>query len=180
LRRWILVLVLVARPARGDEGITLGAPSGGEVSLRPAEGELLLLHFWATWCPTCIDDIGNLQTAWAACPEARLRVFAVNVGEGEADVAEFVGRHGIRLPVLRDPKGRVWREIDGRGLPMNLFWTQQGRRTEVGPKTADEWRRQLASFGCEDPSGSEEHPDARGSSGRDPGRKSGVSGRTGK
>ncbi len=98
---------------------------------------MLLLHFWATWCPSCAEDIDNLQRAAAACPEAPLRVIAVNVGEADSDVAEFVNEHGVRLPVLRDPKGRVWREIDGRGLPMNLFWTQQSRRTDVGPKTAE-------------------------------------------
>jgi thiol-disulfide isomerase/thioredoxin len=152
MRRWILLLGLVALPAWGGEGVALIGPDGSEARLQPSQGELLLLHFWATWCPTCAEDLGNLERAAAACPEAPLRVIAVNVGEGDADVAEFVEKHGVRLPILRDPKGRVWREIDGRGLPMNLFWTRETRHTDVGPKTVEEWRSQLAPHGCaEDP-----------------------------
>ena len=147
------MLALVALPAWGGEDVALIGPGGNETVLQPSEGEMLLLHFWATWCPTCAEDIDNLQRAAAACPGAPLRVIAVNVGEAAADVAEFVNQHDVRLPVLRDPKGRVWREIDGRGLPVNLFWTQESRRTDVGPKTAEEWRSQLAAFGCEAPSG---------------------------
>ena len=153
MRRWLLLLGLVALPAWGGEGVALIGPGGNETVLQPSEGEMLLLHFWATWCPTCAEDIDNLQRAAAACPEAPLRVIAVNVGEADADVAEFVNKRGVWLPVFRDPRGRVWREIDGRGLPVNLFWTQESRRTDVGSKTAEEWRSQLAAFGCEDPSG---------------------------
>lgn len=160
---------LVVLPAWGGDGITLVGPDGKESVLRPADGEMLLLHFWATWCPSCAEDIDNLQRAAGGCPA--LRVITVNVGEGESDVAEFVAEHGVRLPVLRDPKGRVWRDVDGRGLPMNLFWTQQTRRTGVGPKTLEEWRREFASFGCEGPSDAEERPDPDSdeSQARDPG-----------
>jgi peroxiredoxin len=148
MRRWILLMGLVALPAWGGQDVALVRPDGSEAVLRPAEGETLLLHFWATWCPSCAADIDNLQRAVAACPQAALRVIAVNVGEDESEVAEFVKEHDILLPILRDPKGRVWREIDGRGLPMNLFWTRAGRRTDVGPKTADEWSSELAPSGC--------------------------------
>ncbi len=148
------MLGLFALPAWGGEGVTLVGPDGNDAELRPEEGEVLLLHFWATWCPSCAEDIDNLQRAAAACPKALLRVIAVNVGEDELVVAEFAKEHNVRLPIFRDPKGRVWREIDGRGLPMNLFWTQETRRTDVGPKTAEEWRSQLAPLGCEGPSGS--------------------------
>ncbi len=144
----MLLLGFLALPAWGGDGVTLVGPDGDEAVLRPAEGEVLLLHFWATWCPNCAEDLDNLQRAAAACFKTPPRVIAVNVGEDELAVAEFVEEHSVRLPVFRDPKGRAWRKIDRRGLPMNLYWTQGRRRTDVGPKTADEWRSQLASLGC--------------------------------
>jgi len=72
----------------------------------------------------------------------------VNVGEGDDVVREFVQDHALSLPVLRDPKGRLWRQSDGRGLPANLFWSSEGRKTDVGPKTEKEWRGILAAQGC--------------------------------
>lgn len=151
---------LVFLLAWSGDGVTLVGPDGAETVLRPAAGELLVLHFWASWCPSCAEDIETLQRAAAACPRAPFRVIAVNVGEDESDVAEFVKEHDILLPILRDPKGHVWREIDGRGLPMNLFWTRESRRTDVGPKTADEWLSELTPLGCENPPGADRRPDA--------------------
>ncbi len=164
MRRWILLLGFLALPAWGGEGITLVGPDGNEAVLRPAEGEVLILHFWATWCPSCAEDLDNLQRAVAACSKILPRAIAVNVGEDERAVADFVEKHSVRLPIFRDPKGRVWRKVDGRGLPMNLYWTQEHRRTDVGPKTVDGWRRQLASLGCEDRA----HPNQRSSLRREP------------
>jgi thiol-disulfide isomerase/thioredoxin len=149
VRRWVLLLGLLALPAWGGEDLSLVGPGGAAVALRPAAGQVLLLHFWATWCPTCLEDLANLQQAAAACSEERLRVVAVNVGEGDAEISDFVRRHGVRLPILRDPKGRVWRKVDGRGLPMNLFWSHEGKRTDVGPKREDQWRAEFGSLGCE-------------------------------
>lgn len=151
---------VVVLSAWGGAGVTLVGPEGNETVLRPGAGELLVLHFWASWCPSCIEDIDNLQRAVAACPRAPFRVIAVNVGEDESDVAEFVKEHDVTLPVLRDPKGHVWREIDSRGLPMNFFWTRESRRTDVGPKTVDAWLSELAPSGCGNPSGADPRPDS--------------------
>jgi peroxiredoxin len=149
MRRCILLLVLLASVAWADDSLTLVGPDGRDVELKPAEGQLLLLHFWATWCPTCIEDIRHLQNAAIGCSDERLRAVLVNVGEGDEIIREFVVEHDVRLPVLRDPKGRIWRRIDGRGLPANLFWSNEGKRTDVGPKTETEWRSLLASWGCQ-------------------------------
>ena len=149
MRRWIVLLALLASPAWGGEDLTLVRPGGATVALRPVAGQLLLLHFWATWCPDCLEDLASLQQAAGPCSPERLRVVAVNVGESETKISEFASRHDVRLPILRDPRGRVWRKVDGRGLPMNLFWSHEARRTDVGPKREDQWRAEFASLGCE-------------------------------
>jgi peroxiredoxin len=148
MRYCVLLFVLLAPLAWADERLTLVGPDGGDVDLQPAEGQLLLLHFWATWCPTCISDIRHLQNAATACSSENVRVVLVNVGEGDEVIREFVKEHDVRLPVLRDPKGRLWRRTDGRGLPANLFWSSEGKKTDVGPKAEKEWHSILASQGC--------------------------------
>ena len=148
MRRCILLLVLLAPLARADDRLTLLGLDGEDVELRPAKEQVLLLHFWATWCPTCIEDIRDLQSAATVCSNESVRVVLVNVGEGDEVVREFVKEHDVRLLVLRDPKGKLWRRTDGRGLPANLFWSGEGKRTDVGSKSETEWRSILASQGC--------------------------------
>ena len=140
--------MLVAPLAWADDGLTLVGPDGEDVELQPAEGQVLLLHFWATWCPTCVDDIRHLQNSATGCSSERVRVVLVNVGEDDEAIREFVKEHDVRLLVLRDPKGRLWRQTDGRGLPTNLFWSNEGKTIDVGPKAEKEWRSLLTSHGC--------------------------------
>lgn len=148
MRRWLATLGLLGLAAWGGEALSLTRPGGGAVTLRPAAGQVLLLHFWATWCPECLDDLASLQRAAAGCPEERVRVLAVNVGESADDARAFASRHHLQLPLLLDPKGAVWREVDGRGLPLNLFWSREERRTDVGPRDEARWRAELAALGC--------------------------------
>jgi thiol-disulfide isomerase/thioredoxin len=148
MRYFVLLFVLLAPLAWADERLTLVGPDGGDVEVQPVEEQMLVLHFWATWCPTCVEDIRHLQNAASACSKERVRVVLVNVGEGDAVIREFVKEHDVRLPVLRDPKGRLWRRIDGRGLPANLFWSTERKKTDVGPKTEKEWQSILALQGC--------------------------------
>jgi len=110
------------------------------------EERALVVHFWATWCPECQEELPGLERAARACAGG-VRVVAVNVGE-PSDVAQrFLERIGSRLGLLRDPEGRVWREL-ARGLPANLIWTRTQRRVEVGPHVPEEWQRLLWDLGC--------------------------------
>lgn len=151
----LLLFLLLAAPAWADgslapteDRLRLVGLDGGEVELQPAEGQTLLLHFWATWCPTCLGDILHLQSAAATCSSERVRVVLVNVGEAAEVVREFVKKHDVLFPVLRDPKGRLWRRSGGRGLPANLFWSSDGKTSDVDSKTETQWQRILASRGC--------------------------------
>lgn len=148
MRRWLPILGLLGLLAWSGEAVVLTQPGGAAVTLQPAEGQTLVLHFWATWCPDCRDDLANLERAAADCAPERVRVLAVNVGESEDAVTDFARRHELHLPLLLDPKGRVWRHIDGRGVPLNLFWSQHDRRTDVGPRDEGQWRATLAALGC--------------------------------
>jgi len=140
---------LLARPAAGEEPLALRSLDDRAITLEtPAPGTTLLLHFWATWCPSCREDLLNLDRAAHACNPERVRVIAVNVGESRAQVQRYLTPLGLSLEVLRDPKGRAFREIDGRGLPLNGVWSAAERRSELGPLTASAWRERLEALGC--------------------------------
>jgi thiol-disulfide isomerase/thioredoxin len=142
-------LLLLAAATAAEKPLSFLDLRGGVVEVAPADaGGAVVLHFWASWCPSCLEELPPLERAAGACRGAPVRVWAVNTGEGAEEVAAFVAKHGIGLPVLRDPKGRVWRELSGQGLPLNVVWRGDIRRVEVGPRSEDAWRAELAALGC--------------------------------
>jgi len=132
----------------GPAALEVEGPGGESVALAPREGRALVVHFWATWCPSCVDEVPGLARAAEGCA-GTVDVALVDVGEDWDDVRRFAAAHAIAAPIWRDPKGRAWRaSAGGWGLPANLLWTGDGRRSEVGPKSAAQWRDTLARLGC--------------------------------
>ena len=116
--------------------------------LRGANGPDWLLHFWASWCRECIEELPALARVAQECDPARVRVIAVNVAETPERVREYLAEHSIALPVLLDPGGRAWRGAGLWGMPANLWWTQGGVRTTQGATRAEDWRQSLRDLGC--------------------------------
>ena len=135
--------------ASGPEVASLQTLDGDAVEVARAPDEnALVLHFWASWCPDCAAELPALDRSARACAGRGVRVLAVNVGDPADEARGFAKAHGIELPVLLDPRGRVWRGAGLRGLPANLVWTRDGERRSEGPASAERWKEQLAALGC--------------------------------
>jgi len=132
----------------GGRPLSFVSFEGEPVELALAPGErALLVHFWASWCPECAEELPALERAARACEGAPVRLAIVNVAESPEVIARFRESLGLTLPVLRDPDGRVWRRF-ARGLPANLTWTREGRRADQGPRDEAAWQRALGELGC--------------------------------
>jgi thiol-disulfide isomerase/thioredoxin len=151
MRRWWrlgLLALAAAAPSAAEAPLEALAADGARVELSlGADEAALIVHFWASWCPECVRELPQLEGVAARCRGA-VRVAAVNVGESREAAESFRSRHGLRLPLLRDPDGDLWRRF-ARGLPANLVWTRDGRRVATGPGSHAEWEQRLAQLGCE-------------------------------
>jgi len=149
-RAWCLaaLLALVTLAANAGEAPLEALDADGErVELAlDARGSALIVHFWASWCPECAEELPELESVAQRCGDS-VRVAAVNVGESVAAAESFRARHRLRLPLLRDPHGRLFRRF-ARGLPANLIWTRDERRVLTGPFRRQEWESRLAELGC--------------------------------
>lgn len=121
---------------------------GEAVRVAPSEGESVVVHFWATWCRSCLEEFAVLDAEAQRCAKERVRVVAVNVGDESDEIRRFLEERPLSIPILRDAKGKVWRDVAGMGLPANLFWAGDTQRVEVGPLSLQDWRRELGALGC--------------------------------
>jgi peroxiredoxin len=86
--------------------IRLPALSGESVDLLALRGRVVLVNFWATWCPPCVEEMPSLEKLHRTLGPEGLAVVGVSVDEDEAALRAFVQKVGVTFPTLRDPGGR--------------------------------------------------------------------------
>lgn len=84
-----------------------------------------LLIFWATWCPTCNEEIPTLKEWHQKYPE--LQILAVNVEEPAGRVRAFAEKRGIRYPILLDSEAEVAHQYGLVGIPASVLIAKGGR-----------------------------------------------------
>ena len=108
--------------------------AGHRRDLAQHRGEVVLVNFWATWCPPCVIEMPSLQRLQAAFEGRPFRVLAVNVEESRERVWRFRQQVGLDLPVLLDRDGAVARawEVDVYPTSYLLDATGQVRYLALG------------------------------------------------
>jgi len=123
--------------------------AGERVPLALAAGErALVVHFWATWCASCAEELPVVASGAAACAPHGVRVRIAAAGESAEDVRLYLREHALAFDALLDPRGRAWRAAGGFGLPANWIRTSAGDRLLAGPRTPAQWSELLGSLGC--------------------------------
>jgi peroxiredoxin len=111
---------------------------GQRVALRDLRGKVVLLNFWATWCPPCKAEMPDLQALYEEHGDARdFVVVAVNFQEDLAPVEAFMRERGLTFPVWLDAQGAAGAKLGVRGLPVSFIVDREGR-------IRDAWNGQIA------------------------------------
>ena len=79
----------------------------GKVSLRQFRGQVVVLNFWASWCPPCIDETPSLVSMQQRLKAKGITVVGVSSDEDEQAYRRFIQEYGIKFPTVRDPSERV-------------------------------------------------------------------------
>jgi peroxiredoxin len=85
----------------------LSSLDGKQVSLSDLKGKVVVLDFWATWCPPCRASLPHLNKLYDEKKAEGVQVFAVNQQEEKDKVQEFVEKTKLTLPILLDTSGDV-------------------------------------------------------------------------
>ncbi len=106
---------------------TLQDLNGKNVKLSDYKGRVVLLDFWATWCPPCRASIPAIEKIHKAYKDKGLVVLAVSLDEGGWDaVKSFITEYGITYIVLKGTED-VAVNYMVRTIPMLLVLDKQGR-----------------------------------------------------
>jgi cytochrome c biogenesis protein CcmG, thiol:disulfide interchange protein DsbE len=73
------------------------------VTLSQFKGQVLVLNFWATWCPPCIEEMPSLVRMQARMKAKGVTVLAVSVDVDESNYRRFLKDHNVDLLTVRDP-----------------------------------------------------------------------------
>lgn len=77
-------------------------PGGEETSLKALRGKAVLLNFWATTCPVCVEEMPLIEKAHRDWGDKGLEVLAINLGEKGSTVSDFMRKNGYTFTVLQD------------------------------------------------------------------------------
>jgi len=101
--------------------------SGQQHSQDDFHGRVVLVNFWASWCPSCIREMPGLERLRKKLNGQPFEVLAINVGEPKYRVWKFVKLIGLDLPVLLDSQKETFRSWGGSVLPTSFLLDREGR-----------------------------------------------------
>jgi thiol-disulfide isomerase/thioredoxin len=98
---------------------TLDIAGGGKLKLADLRGKVVVVNFWATWCPPCKREMPSLQRLAGLMKGEPFEIVAINAGEDEDQIEGFRGSLDppLTLRLALDPKGDAMHEFSVAGLP---------------------------------------------------------------
>lgn len=110
----------------------LGFPNleGQEVSMTEYRGKVVLLNFWATWCPPCVKEMPSMELLRQKFTGQDFEIVAINAGEEAESVEAFLLQmdNELTFPILLDKKGTSFMSMGIRGLPMSFLLDKNGNK----------------------------------------------------
>jgi peroxiredoxin len=105
-----------------------------KVTLSQFRGQVVVLNFWATWCPPCIEELPSLMEMQRRMKAKGVTVLAVSVDVDEGKYRQFVKDHNVNLLTVRDPSGKSNQLFGTRLFPETYIIDRNGvmRRKFIG------------------------------------------------
>jgi peroxiredoxin len=132
--------------ARAD--FTLRDIHGKKVTLSELRGKIVMVNFWATWCPPCRLEMPDLDVIYTHFQSQGLVILSIT-DEDPVKVDPFIGKMGYHPPVLFDPDGKVHKLFHVEGIPRSFVFNRDGRLVAeaIDQRTQGQFFQMLARGG---------------------------------
>jgi thiol-disulfide isomerase/thioredoxin len=146
-----LIQISERKPAETFTGALL---SGGTFTLASTAGSVVVLNFWAVWCPPCVIETPQLDSLYRADKDHGVDVIGIDIDSERDAVTSFVRDNKISYPIVLDEQARTAVALGGlpvKGIPFSVLIDKLGRVAAVytGPVTPADLQPVLTRLGEE-------------------------------
>jgi peroxiredoxin len=136
------------RRERAD--FTLTDLEGKPWSLQGLHGKVVLVNFWATWCPPCRKEMPDLQKIYQEFKDQGLLILAIS-DEDISKVKPFIEEHNTTYPILLDPGSKVHKLFVVEGIPKSFLYDREGKLVAeaIDMRTRKQFLEMLAQAGLQ-------------------------------
>ena len=119
--------------------------SGGQLRLSDLRGQVVMVDFWASWCPPCRVEAPVLVQVYEEYRDRGVEFVGVDIWDSVGDAEIYLQQEGQTYPNGFDGKGVIAIDYGVRGIPEKFFIDRDGAiaKKYVGPLTADRLRSTL-------------------------------------
>ena len=112
------------------------------------KGKVVLVNFWATWCPPCRKEMPDLEWMSQQFGPKGLVILAIS-DETDAKVRPFITERGYSYPILLDPGRKVNDAYKIQGIPKSFIYDRRGKLVAqtIDMRTRDQFLKLLAKTG---------------------------------
>ncbi len=125
--------IVAAGDSAPDFAIT--ADNGRTVTRANFGGKLLVLNFWATWCPPCVQEIPSLDQFQKSFSSAGVVVLGISVDQSPQAYREFLAKAKVAFLTARDPESKISADYGTYKYPETYIINSKGQVVEkfIGP-----------------------------------------------
>jgi len=138
-----------ARPlAIGDRAPDFSVPAlpSGSLHLKDYSGQVVILTFWATWCPPCVEETPSLEQFAERMRDHGVIVLSVSVDDNPKALQDFIQQYNITFPVGRDPDRSLAARFGTWQFPESYILDRHGLLAEKMANAADWDDPRIQSF----------------------------------
>ena len=105
---------------------------GQKINIKDLKGKIVLINFWATWCPPCQEELKRVQKEILDRFKGKDFVFlAISREESKEQVKKFRERNGYTFPMGLDQERKIYSKIATATIPRNFIIDKKGKIVEI-------------------------------------------------
>lgn len=148
--------LLKAQAGPREEGpapdFTLSTFDGEEITLSELRGQVVVINFWASWCPPCREEAPYLESTWRKYRDQGVVLLGVDYVDTEVEALAYIEEFDITYPNGPDIGTGISQAYRIQGVPETFFVAKDGslRGVKVGPLSPPELAERIETLLAED------------------------------